>query len=331
MAARPLACILLAFLATSAGAAVPRVLFVGNSFTFVNDMPAQIQNIATSLGDGIQYNTSTIGGCTLFAQTAGRDNLTARLLEEDWDFIVLQDYSLLPTVATAREKYLRPAVDDFIRMRRGGSSTKILLYLTWGYNEGLTQDCPTSDTKKCFPLGSLADLTEPDCTKSQQYRLSVQSFECMGYAVARGYLDTMEHFRHYIHGVVPAGLAWQVVRGSTEIPGDCKEAIDAEYGSQIKGNLTLPLRVPNASLPEYMLYRVYPDGNVDKHPNIAGAYLNALVFYASLFGKSPVGAAKPLVTETDFGDIPLTDEQALTLQTAAEAVVLQYQSAWHPH
>jgi len=43
---------------------------------------------------------STIGGCTLFFQTAANgDAKTIALLEEDWDYIVLQDYSALPTVA----------------------------------------------------------------------------------------------------------------------------------------------------------------------------------------------------------------------------------------
>ena len=47
-----------------------------------------------------QVANSTIGGCTLFYQTAmNNDSKTISLLEEDWDYIVLQDYSALPTVA----------------------------------------------------------------------------------------------------------------------------------------------------------------------------------------------------------------------------------------
>ena len=33
-----------------------------------------------------------------------------------------------------------------------------------------------------------------------------------------------------------------------------------------------------------MLYRVFGK-KIDKHPNVAGQYLNALTFYATLFGK----------------------------------------------
>ena len=69
-------------------------MFVGNSFTFVNDLPHQIVNIAKSLGDEIEVANSTIGGCTIYAQTATNDQRTAMLLQEDWDYIVLQDYSV---------------------------------------------------------------------------------------------------------------------------------------------------------------------------------------------------------------------------------------------
>mmetsp|Transcript_9153 Transcript_9153/g.22470 ORF Transcript_9153/g.22470 Transcript_9153/m.22470 type:complete len:335 (-) Transcript_9153:228-1232(-) len=312
----------------SGGGEPLRVLFIGNSFTFVNDLPGQFANIARSLGRDVHIDNSTIGGCTLYRQTPSRDDRTAMLLKDDWDYIVLQDYSLLPTVKNAREKYLKPALKEFLGSKR---DAKIVLYLTWGYDKGLTIDCPTSDTGDCFPLGTLADLTDPSCKSTKDYRHLVGSFECMGYAVARGYLDAMESFSDGIFGVVPCGLAWQVVRGSKAIPEDCKESIDNEYGSPIEGNITIPLQIDNGTLPDFQMYRVYPDGNVDKHPNIAGQYLNALVFYTMLFQSSPVGAARPLITEHNFGDKNLTDVEILTLQEVATRVVLDHLDAWHPH
>ena len=42
-----------------------RILFVGNSFTFVNDLPHQIKSIAASLGDAnVTVANSTIGDCS---------------------------------------------------------------------------------------------------------------------------------------------------------------------------------------------------------------------------------------------------------------------------
>ena len=71
-------------------AASKRILFVGNSFTFVNDLPHQLKHIAESLGDEAVVANSTIGGCTLYAQTPEMDERTKTLLQQEWDYIVLQ-------------------------------------------------------------------------------------------------------------------------------------------------------------------------------------------------------------------------------------------------
>ena len=63
-------------------AAPTRVLFVGNSFTFVNDLPHQLINIARSLGHEIEVANSTIGGCTAYYQRADTDARTAELLQQ---------------------------------------------------------------------------------------------------------------------------------------------------------------------------------------------------------------------------------------------------------
>ena len=95
-----------------------RVLFIGNSFTFVNDLPHQLVNIARSLGKEVEVANSTIGGCTTYYQRAETDARTAELLEQEWDYIVLQSYSNLPTVQQSRETYLTPAVHSFVAKKK---------------------------------------------------------------------------------------------------------------------------------------------------------------------------------------------------------------------
>ena len=77
-----------------------RVLFVGNSFTFVNDLPHQLINIAKSLGEDVVVANSTVGGCSLYYQEAGSDEKTQELLQQPWDFIVLQDCKRLGILCT---------------------------------------------------------------------------------------------------------------------------------------------------------------------------------------------------------------------------------------
>ena len=123
----------------------------------------------------------------------------------------------------------------------------------------------------------------------------------------------------------------QVARGVESIPAGCKTSIDAEYStpSPFTANLSLPLRVDGlpSSLREFELYRKLGGGGWDKHPNMAGQYLNALVFFATLFGESPVGAAGPLHTGK-APPLPLPAEIKEALQRVAHSVVLDHAEAW---
>ena len=137
----------------------------------------------------------------------------------------------------------------------------------------------------------------------------------MGYSIARGYIDA----RHQTGAdlIAPCGLAWQVVRGITAIPAKCKHIADAEYREPL--GLSLPFKVEGAAFPSLPLYRVLQGGGIDKHPSVAGQYLNALTFYATLFG-SPSGAASPIY-EPQYKqpqDKPLSADEIQGLQAAAE-------------
>ena len=123
---------------------------------------------------------------------------------QEWNYIVVQSYSILPTIQKARETYLTPAVQSFAAKKK---SAKVVMYLTWGYHDGNTAPCPTSGPAKCFPLGTNANLTEPPCTTSGAYKAKVDSFACMGYALGRGY---MAQLAEGADRIAPCGLAWQV-------------------------------------------------------------------------------------------------------------------------
>jgi hypothetical protein len=169
--------LLLGGCACSVAAAPTRVLFIGNSFTFVNDLPHQLVNIARSLGKEVEVANSTIGGCTTYYQRAETDARTAELLEQEWDYIVLQSYSNLPTVQQSRETYLTPAVHSFVAKKK---KAKVVMYLTWGYHSGNEPgSCPSSGPVKCFPHGTNAALTSPPCNTSGVYQAKVNTFPCM--------------------------------------------------------------------------------------------------------------------------------------------------------
>jgi len=302
---------------------VTRVLFIGNSFTFVNDLPNQLVNIAYSLGRAVHVTKATVGGCTLFAQRPGGSDWTSRLLEQDWDFIVLQDHSSVPIVQAARDRYLYPAVDDFVARKK---QAKLVLYMTWAPAWGSPENCPMSSNLPCFPLGSLSSMIQPPCATNRSFADKLNSFGCASYALARGYLGAST--RPGVDLVVPAGLSWQVARGLRDIPAQCKAAIDAEYPEKLGLHLPPPEEMLHGKVWDPERLYIYSGDNADKHPSKVGQYLNALTFYTTLFGEVPYGAAAPVCKENCYGhnwaktapgplDPPLTVDQLHALQGAA--------------
>jgi hypothetical protein len=294
-----------------------RVMFVGNSFTFVNDLPGRLTAIAQSLGKTVESNLSAIGGYNLYSQLPEADPTTAALLAEEWDFIVLQDYSMLGTVQNARSIYFAPAVKSFLTYKK---KAKVVMYSTWGYVNGSNGTiCPETDVPQAFPLGTLDQLTQPSClppVNNNDWEESTAGFDCMSYSVSRAYLSARELGADL---VAPCGEAWQVVRMSKAVPQSCALLIDKQYASPPP--IKLPITdVVHKDTSDIMLY-LTTDAGVDKHPSPAGQYLNALVFYSLLFNFSAVGAAIP-------SDLNISQADAESLQIIASGVVLQHRATW---
>src|ERR1043166_6791316 len=73
-----------------------RVLFIGNSYTYVNDLPKMIAALARAgKQPPLVYERETPGGCTL--EKHWKDGKAARKIAAGkWDYVVLQEHSLRP-------------------------------------------------------------------------------------------------------------------------------------------------------------------------------------------------------------------------------------------
>ena len=84
-----------------------RVLFVGNSLTFSNDMPTLFEQIATEKGHRVEVRSHTVGGAGL-AQMLPSEEVARLVGDGRWDKVVLQPGTgesagqSLSTAATAR-------------------------------------------------------------------------------------------------------------------------------------------------------------------------------------------------------------------------------------
>src|SRR5664280_2803382 len=78
-----------------------RILFIGNSYTYVNDLPRVFTDLARSGGHRVQTGMSAQGGWTLADHVASTSTLDL-LRSSKWDFVVLQEQSEIPAMEQSR-------------------------------------------------------------------------------------------------------------------------------------------------------------------------------------------------------------------------------------
>jgi hypothetical protein len=160
-----------------------RVLFVGNSYTSVNDLPNVFARLASSGGHRVETGRDTADGATLAdhaASSATRSALTAAR----WNFVVLQEQSQIPAIDQLREAQMYAAARTLVSMIRNAGAQPVF-FVTWAHRDG-------------WPQNGLPDYS------------SMQS------AIDDGYLGIAaeEHA-----AVAPVGYAWHTVLGQEANPG----------------------------------------------------------------------------------------------------------------
>jgi hypothetical protein len=218
-----------------------RVLFVGNSLTYTNSMPAMVEQLAEADTGAPRIITVwyTAGGWTL--EAAADDSGLARLIRDvQWDDVVLQEQSQIGSQSGGSVEQMYAAAGALsAQTSRIGART--MLFAPWAYRSGDGRDVPG------------------DSYVAMQQRIV---------ATYAGLADRLAA------PVAPVGAAWSL-------------AIQRDPGVELWAG----------------------DG---VHPNTAGSYLAACVFYAMLSGRDPEG--NPFVAGLDPG-------QARELQAAAWTAV----------
>lgn len=117
-----------------------RVLFLGNSYTYVNELPKMVRSCYQSVGEDVITNMSASGGMTL------QQHCTFSLgfiMSGDYDIVVLQEQSQLPSFPEGQfmqESYpYAQQLCDLIHQYN--PNAKIYFYMTWGRKNGDAQNC----------------------------------------------------------------------------------------------------------------------------------------------------------------------------------------------
>lgn len=119
-----------------------KVLFLGNSYTGVNNLPQLTANFALSAGDSLIFDSNTPGGHTLQGHSGNATSL-GKIALGDWDFVVLQEQSQLPSFSDAQVQisvfpYTR-ILDSIIIANNPCAET--VFYMTWGRKNGDASNC----------------------------------------------------------------------------------------------------------------------------------------------------------------------------------------------
>ncbi|MBP3564560.1 MAG: SGNH/GDSL hydrolase family protein [Alistipes sp.] len=161
-----------------------RLLFVGNSYTYYNDLPQMVYEIAKTKKKKLSVRSVTKGGERLKGHL-NNDKLREMLTSEKWDFVILQEQSSAPAKQTETViADIYPAaksLDSLIHV--GSPDAKTIFYMTWGHKYGTTH-------------------------KIENYPLAY-TYEGMQERIKTTYLE-MTYQNNAV--CAPVGMAWQRVR-----------------------------------------------------------------------------------------------------------------------
>ena len=119
-----------------------KVLFLGNSYTYVNNLPQLVYNIALANGDTLVFDSNLIGGYTL--NNHFNDALSlSKINAAGWDFLVLQAQSQEPSFPPAQvnAQTLPYALKLDSAFKQNNPCATTVFYETWGRKYGDASNC----------------------------------------------------------------------------------------------------------------------------------------------------------------------------------------------
>lgn len=160
-----------------------RVFFIGNSYTYFNDLPNLIKNVAASTGDILNHQSQTPPAATLESHL--NSTTVATLIQGNWDYVVLQEQSQRPSLpdqeVQTKVYHYASQLSNIIKGANGCGN--VIFYMTWGRKNG--------DAARCATQPNVCTYEDMDDLIYQRYMEMAQTNE----------------------GIVsPVGKVWRVIR-----------------------------------------------------------------------------------------------------------------------
>ncbi len=140
--------LLLYFLAISIGTQAQNyskkrsALFIGNSYTYFNNLPQLVEQLALANGDTLVVDSYAPGGYT-FNNQFNDANCIAKIYSKNWDYVILQAQSQEPSFSPAQvnAQTLPYALKLDSVIKDNYSCSKTVFFETWGRKNGDASNC----------------------------------------------------------------------------------------------------------------------------------------------------------------------------------------------
>ncbi len=176
-----------------------QVLFLGNSYTSVNNLPELVQQLSGSLTQTVAPAAVTKGNWSLGGAPndhASDPDSLAQLTAKPWAAVVLQEQSQIPVIPSYKSAFMEPGAAKLVnKLQSVNTCARVLFFLTWGRKAG---------GKQCAGSSCSANFA---------------NFDQMQDALTAAYLDVAKQVGG---AVVPVGEAWRkaIAVGGVELFSD---------------------------------------------------------------------------------------------------------------
>ena len=121
-------------------------------------MPQLVANLASSVGDNLNFSTSTVDGYSLYQHSTNTTTLNL-ISQGGWDYVTLQEQSQNPSQPLS---WVQSNVFPYAqlldnRINTYNPNAETIFYMTWGRKNGDSERCPTLP-EVCTYVG-MDDLT----------------------------------------------------------------------------------------------------------------------------------------------------------------------------
>lgn len=115
-----------------------KVLFLGNSYTAVNDLPQMVHDVALSAGDTLIFDSYAPGGYRLIDHAVDATT-QSKIAAGGWDYIVMQAQSQEPI--TNQSNFNSGGSGLNYQATQYNPCSVTMLYMTWGRKNGDASNC----------------------------------------------------------------------------------------------------------------------------------------------------------------------------------------------